>query len=67
MATRRRKGTSLKRIITEIHKARKKISKQQEKATSRVTIRRLSVRLRRLDRVETAAEHTCRGMGLYVR
>jgi len=67
MAKRRPKGTSLKRIITEIHKARKKITKQRDNATSRLTISRLNVRLRRLDSAERATAETCRGMGLYVR
>ena len=66
-AKRRATGTSLKPIIREINKARGKIAGQLDRATSAVTVRRLELKLRRLDAVEARTYEVCRSMGLYVR
>ena len=66
-AKRKPKGTSLRPIIREIDKARAKIARQLDRATTAVVRKRLEVRLRRLDAAEARVEEGCRGLGLYVR
>ena len=61
------KGTSLRPIIREFNRARAKITKQLDRATARGTIKRLELKLRRLDAAQVKTEDVCRAMGLYVR
>ena len=61
----RKKGTSMKPIITQIHKVHAKVTSRKERA-SEAQARKLDLKLKLLDSLETRAIAICFGRGLYI-
>ena len=61
----RKKGTSLKRIITEIHRAHAKVTARKLRVTD-AQAKKLDLKLKKLDTLESRTIDICRGSGLYV-
>jgi len=64
-AKKRKKGTSLKRIITEIHKVHAKVTARKLKVTD-AQAKKLDLKLKKLDTLESRTIDICRGSGLYI-
>jgi hypothetical protein len=62
---RKKKGTSLKRIIIEIHKVHAKVTARKTHV-SEAQAKKLDLKLKRLDTLESRAIDICRGSGLYI-
>ena len=63
MAKRKKRGVSLRPIITQIHRAERAAGKAKSKATP-FQAKRLNTKLKKLGKIETQLKLLCRGFYL---